>query len=210
MKFHYFHNLNPRAAAAVTAACLMAIYLLSACQSAPQRTLPDAKVPYGARLAVIDFRDCLIQTEFNCDHSGEKVAPLIVSGLDDAPVLHAVRLARPVGRKDTLSDASATAYGKSAGYEFVVNGEVMDFHVPDSVIRDEHRGYVSMHVLRTSDGQRVESYRCDVRFGVVGSLDGLIEGVGADMGHELAGDASWIRHAVFGTPCDGPRHPEDD
>lgn len=187
---------------------LCLLLMLLGCSSSQERA--DAKLPYGAKVAVIDFRDCLVQTEPNCDRSGEKVTTLIVSGLDDAPVLHALRLARPVGRKDALSDASAAAYGKSAGYEFVVNGEVTDFHIPDSMIRDEHRGYVSMHVLRTLDGQLVEAYRCNVRFGVLGSLDGLIEGVGADMGHELAGDASWVKHAVFGTPCDGPRHPEDN
>ena len=173
------------------------------------RTLPDAKVPYAAKLAVIGFRDCLLQTEASCDHSGARVTPLITSGLDDPPGLHAFMVGRPVGQKDELSDADAVAYGKRSGYDYVINGTVSDYHVPDSIIRDGHRGHVSLHVLRTSDGELLDAYRCDINFGVVGSLNSSFEGVGGDVRHELVGNASWMRHALFGQPCDGPRHPEE-
>jgi hypothetical protein len=160
----------------------------------------EPKIPYGIQLAVIRFRDCLIEGEIFCNGAGEKVTTIVSSALNDSPMLQAIAVLRPVGPRDELSDAAAVAYGKSKGYVYIVNGEVRDFH-PTSMFTKEQRGDISVRVLRTSDGQVVDAYSCQARLSSLGSLNMMVKGMATDMRYSLEANDSFIRRFLFGTRC---------
>jgi hypothetical protein len=162
----------------------LAICVTAGCQSAPTRP-PEPKVPNGSQLAVIRFRDCVIKDEVGCDGSGYDVATVVARGLNDPPLLQATVVARPVGSKDELSDTAAVAYGKSEGYDYVVNGEVQDFHRAMIASMDEQRAGIMVRVLKISDGHVVDSYNCRIHFDNLTPLNWIFEDMTEDLRDSL-------------------------
>ncbi len=163
---------------------LLCACFIVGCQTAPVRPLVP-KVPDGSQLAVIKFRDCLISTESYCNSSGDNVATLVASVLDDPPHMQAILVERPVGAKDELNVAAAVAYGKSKGYAYVVNGEVPVLHRAPPASIEEQRAGIEMRVLRTSDGLLVDTYGCQGNFNGLSSLDMMIETMAEDLRDSL-------------------------
>ncbi|MGO4503606.1 MULTISPECIES: hypothetical protein [unclassified Dyella] len=131
---------------------LVAAALLAACVSMPPVTIRE-RVPTGSDIAVVMFRDCAITGQEDCDGSGLSAGAIFARVLAQQPGMKAMPLSRPIGPKVQLDDEQAVAYAKAKGFQYVVNGEVVDYYrVAPFTFRTERAG-VSVRVLRTSDGQ---------------------------------------------------------
>jgi hypothetical protein len=133
------------------AVMLAPVALASACASIPPVTVRD-RLPPGADVAVVMFRDCTIAGQEDCDGSGMSAGGAFLRGLTYKSRLKAAPLSRPVGPKEALIDDRAVAYAKAKGFAYVVNGDVTEYYrVAPFTFRTERAG-ISVRVLRTSDG----------------------------------------------------------
>ncbi len=183
----------------------LAICVTAGCQSAPTRP-PEPKVSNGSQLAVIKFRDCVIKNDDDCDGSGDAVAVLVSSVLDDPPKMRAFVAARPVGAKDELSDIAAVAYGKSNGYTYVVNGEVLEFHRGIMFTTREPKIGFEVRILRTSDGQLVDTYGCLVPYDNETFTNAVIKSMTEDFQDSLEdiNQGLFIHLLLSRVSCDNP------
>jgi hypothetical protein len=136
---------------------------------------------------VIGFRDCVIKDEVDCDGSGENAARQVTSVLNDPPALRAIVVVRPAEAKEELDDVAAAAYGKSNGYAYVADGEVLDYHRAMIFSAHAQRLSLTMRVLRTSDGQVVDSYSCTELLDNLTSLNSIIRSMTDDLRDSLEG-----------------------
>lgn len=160
----------------VAAACLF----LSACGVDPQ-FVKQSDVPPGAKVGVVPFRDCLIDSQEDCDGSGG-VAGSIFARIFSEEGFSAVLLSRPVGARMELSDAVAVDTAKEQGLAFVINGEVTQFYrVAPMTFRPDRAG-LSVRLLRVDTGEVAAAYS-DVRASKTNfsSPDSMI----ADMAEEV-------------------------
>lgn len=168
--------------------CALAL-LAVGCGSDP--TKPEApkqpKVPEGTQIAVIGFRDCVIaDQEEDCANSGQTTTSIFASALNDPPHVTAISVQRPIGSKDSLDDASAVAYGKSKGYQYVLNGEVTNFYRVAAMTFRRERAGISVRVLRVSDGQVVYAHTDDSSGNnLFGSPENLMQGMAKDVLNDL-------------------------
>jgi hypothetical protein len=85
--------------------------------------------------------------------SGLAAGSIFARVFSEKPGLRAVPLSRPVAATATFDDSAAVAYARSKGYQYVINGDVEDYYrVAPMTFRTERAG-VSVHLLRTSDGE---------------------------------------------------------
>jgi hypothetical protein len=159
------------------------------CGSDP--TKPEApkqpKLPEGAQIAVIAFRDCVIAgQEEDCANSGQTTTSIFATTLNDPPHVTAISVTRPVGPKETLDDASAVAYGKSKGYQYVLNGEVTNFYRVAAMTFRREQASVTVRVLRVSDGQVVYAHSDDsTGNNLFGSPEKLMQDMAKDVLDDL-------------------------
>ena len=127
--------------------------LLAACVTTPEVTVRN-RLPNDSEIAVVMFRDCAIPgQEEDCNGSGLSAGSIFARVLSEKPGLRAVPLSRPVSATADFNDIAAVEYAKLKGYKYVMNGDVEDYYrVAPMTFRPERAG-VSVHVLRTSDGE---------------------------------------------------------
>ena len=127
--------------------------LASGCVSTPPVTVRN-QLPMNSEVAVVMFRDCAIPgQEEDCTGSGLTAGSIFARVFSEKPGLRAVPLSRPVAATVEFDDSAAVAYAKSKGYQYVINGDVEDYYrVAPMTFRTERAG-VSVHLLRTSDGE---------------------------------------------------------
>lgn len=127
--------------------------LVTGCVTTPPVTVRN-QLPKNSEVAVVMFRDCTIPgQEEDCNGSGFAAGSIFARVFSEKPGTRAVPLARPVGSTAVLDDGAAAAYAKSKGYQYVINGDVEDYYrVAPMTFRTERAG-VSVHLLRTSDGE---------------------------------------------------------
>jgi len=148
------------------------------------------------------FRDCAISGQDDCNGSGRiagSVFTSVLSGrvvgvvftrtLSDKTAMDSTLVARAGGPDDELSDEAAVTYARGMGYEYVVNGEVLDFfRVPRYTFRTQRAG-VSVRVLRTSDGQViVSSTKYSARISLAGPPETLLKNLAQDLRDKLEDD----------------------
>ena len=129
-----------------------ALLFVASCASTP-KVVVNAKVPAGASVGVISFRDCLMpEQQDDCPGSGNVAGPVFARVLASKPSLKVVPLSRPVSATQELKDDAAVAYGREKGVEYVVNGEVNDYYSVAPMTFRSDRASVSVRLLRVSDG----------------------------------------------------------
>lgn len=127
----------------------LGVISLTGCAGVPV-TVKD-RVPASSDVAVVMFRDCVIQGQEDCDGSGLSAGSIFARVIAATPGKRATPLDRPTGPKEPLTDAAAAAYAKDKGYAYVINGEVQDYYrVAPFTFRSERAG-VAVRVIRTSD-----------------------------------------------------------
>lgn len=177
----------------------------SGCQTSPARP-PEPKILNGDQLAVIKFRDCLIEAEISCTGSGDEFATDIADVLRDPPILNTLVVARPVGPAEELSDAAAVTYAKSSGYPYIINGEVNDLHRAAIASTHEQRISYTLRVLRASDGKVVDTYACKYSPNNLTPIDYAIRQMTAHFRDSLEGieRSGFQRWAFEKPPCPAP------
>ena len=136
-----------------TLAALAVCGLFSGCVSTPPVTVRN-QLPKNSEVAVVMFRDCAIAgQEEDCNGSGLAAGSIFARVFSEKPGLRGIPLSRPVTATAQFDDSAAIAYAKSKGYQYVINGDVEDYYrVAPMTFRPERAG-VSVHLLRTSDGE---------------------------------------------------------
>jgi hypothetical protein len=137
---------------------------------------------------VIVFRDCLIEGQDDCHGSGARAASFFAQALSDKPRLNAVPIPRPADPTQELSDDAAVANAKDKGYDYVVNGEVMDYYYAHQPSLQRHRAALAVRVLRTSDGQVVYSYTGSGTTNNLSSPIAFIQDIAVDVQNALLDD----------------------
>jgi hypothetical protein len=131
---------------------LFGIILLAGCASTP-RVVVNSKVPSGATIGIISFRDCLMpEQKDDCPGSGNVAGPVYARVLASRPGTHVVPLSRPVSATQELSDDAAVAYGREKHVDYVLNGEVNDYYSVAPMTFRSDRASLSVRLLRVSDG----------------------------------------------------------
>lgn len=134
---------------------VLAAALLSACASTP-RVVVKSKVPAGASIGVVSFRDCLMpEQKDDCPGSGNVAGPVFARVLASKPGLNVIPLSRPVSATQELSDEAAVALGREKNVDYVLNGEVNDYYSVAPMTFRSDRASVSVRLLRVSDGSVV-------------------------------------------------------
>ncbi|MDR6935472.1 hypothetical protein [Luteibacter sp. 3190] len=149
--------------------------ILSGCAGVPV-TVRD-KVPQSSDVAVVMFKDCVIQGQEDCDGSGLAAGSIFARVIAGTPGRKAVPLDRPVPPKAPFTDAEAASYAKEKGYAYVVNGEVQDYYrVAPFTFRSERAG-VSIRVLRASDASVVAFFSDRGEANNLSTPDAILEGM---------------------------------
>lgn len=130
--------------------------LLSACGMDPQ-FVKQMDVPRDTEIGVIPFRDCMIADQEDCDGSGNVAASVFVRVFSEEG-FRSVLLSRPVGAKESLSDADAVAFAKAKGFAYVINGEVTQFYSVAAMTFRPDRAGISARILGVENGKIAASY----------------------------------------------------
>ncbi len=150
------------------------VLITASCASSPT-VVKRLDVPHGSEIAVISFRDCVIEDQEDCDGSGNVAGSVFARVFSETPRFRAVPLSRPVGAKETLSDDQAAQFAADRGYEYVINGEVDEYYsVAPMTFRSDRAG-VSIRILRTSDSAVVAFYSDRKEGSNITTPDRLIE-----------------------------------
>ncbi|HEX7965256.1 MAG TPA: hypothetical protein VF651_06025 [Gammaproteobacteria bacterium] len=145
-------------------------------------------IPDGSTVAVIMFRDCVIQDQEDCDGSGNTAGSIFASKLNDSDFIHAVPLSRPVGPKEELNDDAAVALAKAKGYAYVLNGEVADYYRVAPMTFREERAAANIRVLSTADGKIVYFHDDNDTANDMSSPQSILEDIAEDVRDDLSDD----------------------
>ena len=173
---------------ALVSACLSAL-LVVACGSNPSK--PEEhhpKVPAGSAIAVVDFRDCTIADQDDCQGSGAKVTSIFMTQFQGATVFHAVRLPRPVDAVAGFDAAAAATYAKSKGYAYVMNGEITDYYRASTGTGwwRKERAALAVRVLDTATGKLIYVHTdSDTANNLAGSPDGMFKSMASDVQDDI-------------------------
>ena len=126
------------------------------CASSVPKVVVNEKVPAGATIGVVSFRDCVIPTqEDDCPGSGNVAGPMYARVLASRPTLKVSPISRPVAANKELSDADAAALGRSSNVQYVLNGEVNDYYSVAPMTYRSDRAAVTVRLIKVSDGSVV-------------------------------------------------------
>ena len=149
-------------------------FVTVSCASSPD-IVKRLDVPHGAEIAVISFRDCVIEDQEDCDGSGNVAGSVFARVFSESPRFRAVPLSRPVGAKEMLSDDQAADFAAEKGFEYVINGEVDEYYAVAPMTFRADRAGISMRILRTSDAAVVAFYSDRKEAGNFSTPDRIIE-----------------------------------
>jgi hypothetical protein len=137
-----------------TAALLLLTTLGLACASSSvPKVVVNEKVPAGATIGVVSFRDCVIPTQVDdCPGSGNVAGPMYARVLASKPTFKVIPLSRPVAANQELTDAAALEVGRQNNVQYVLNGEVNDYYSVAPMTYRSDRAAVTVRLIRVSDG----------------------------------------------------------
>lgn len=133
------------------------VVLMSACASVP--LTKTGEIPKGSEIVVISLRDCQISgQEEDCTGSGRKGGEAFYEVFSEEGKFKSKLVDRPVDAKEALSDEAAAEFARENGYDYVLNGEVLDFYAVAPMTFRVDRASVSIRIIRASDGQVMASH----------------------------------------------------
>ena len=139
---------------------IVSVLILSAasfgCASSVPKVVVNEKVPAGATIGVVSFRDCVIPSqEDDCPGSGNVAGPMYARVLASRPTMKVTPISRPVAANKELSDADAVALARNSNVQYVLNGEVNDYYSVAPMTYRSDRAAVTVRLLKVSDGSVV-------------------------------------------------------
>lgn len=135
---------------------LFTVLCLGCASSSVPKVVVNEKVPAGAVIGVVSFRDCVIPTQVDdCPGSGNVAGPLYARVLASKPTVKVVPISRPVAANQELTDAAAVEAGRQNNVEYVLNGEVNDYYSVAPMTYRSDRAAVTVRLIRVSDGKVV-------------------------------------------------------
>lgn len=172
----------------LVSACISALFVV-ACGSNPSKPEDHTpKVPAGSNIAVVDFRDCTIPDQDDCNGSGDKVTDIFIDQFTSATMFHSTKLPRPVGIKAELGDDAAVAYAKDKGFAYVMNGEVTDYFQASRGTGwwRKERAAVAVRVLEVATGKILYVHTdSDTANNLAGSPDAMFKSMASNVQDDI-------------------------
>lgn len=163
----------------------LAALSLVACSEVPVQAHAPV-IPDGSHVGVFMLRDCTVPKQPDCAGSGAIAGKILLQTLGGR-VFKIVPLERGIAPDRDLSDRLALAIGRQQGLDYVLNGEMQDFHrVAPMTFRPE-RAALTVRLLRVSDGQVVYSHTDQGSKNNFSSPEKIVANIAGDVRDQLEG-----------------------
>ena len=163
----------------------LALLSIAACSEVPVQTHAPV-IPDGSHVGIFMLRDCTVPKQPDCAGSGVIAGKILLQALSGS-VFKVVPLERSIAPDRDLSDRMALAIGRQQGLDYVLNGEMQDFHrVAPMTFRPE-RAALTVRLLRVSDGQVVYSHTDQGTKNNFSSPEKVVASIAGDVRDELEG-----------------------